>query len=157
MDTSSVTGRGGVGRGASAPIRGGPLGSVPGGRRVPSLSPGMARHGAPWVLPLALFLAAVAAVSWARGPPGTLSPGRGCSALGRCCPGRDPTCAAPGPPRCFCDQACSSVRDCCADYARACPGALPGSRRAGGALGDLGRGGLGTPWRTEGCGSWKGF
>ncbi|XP_036273564.1 somatomedin-B and thrombospondin type-1 domain-containing protein-like [Pipistrellus kuhlii] len=74
------------------------------------------------VLPLALLLAAAAAVSWARGPPGALRPpGQGCSALGRCCPGRDPACAARGPPRCFCDQACGAARDCCADYARACP------------------------------------
>lgn len=157
MDTSSVTGRGGVGREASAPIQGGPLGSVPCGRGVPSPSLAMALHGSPRVLPLALFLATVATVSWARGPPGTLWSAQGCSALGRCCPGRDPTCDAPGPPRCFCDQACSSVRDCCADYARACPGALPGAGRAGGALGALGSRGLGMPWRTEGCDSWRGF
>ncbi|XP_011364290.2 somatomedin-B and thrombospondin type-1 domain-containing protein-like isoform X1 [Pteropus medius] len=81
----------------------------------------MARSGAAGILPLALALAAVATMSPAGGPPGTLWPGQGCAALGRCCPGRDLTCAARGPPRCFCDQACGAVRDCCADYARACP------------------------------------
>ncbi|XP_057385708.1 somatomedin-B and thrombospondin type-1 domain-containing protein-like [Balaenoptera acutorostrata] len=81
----------------------------------------MAPRGAAPILPLALALTAVAAVSWARGPSGTLWFRQGCAALGRCCPGRDPTCAARGPPRCFCDQACREVRDCCPDYARACP------------------------------------
>nr|XP_019611712.1 PREDICTED: somatomedin-B and thrombospondin type-1 domain-containing protein-like isoform X2 [Rhinolophus sinicus] len=77
--------------------------------------------GAARILSLVLVLAAVALVSWAREPRGALWPGQGCAALGRCCPGRDPTCAARGPPLCFCDQACGAVRDCCADYARACP------------------------------------
>ncbi|XP_022453303.1 somatomedin-B and thrombospondin type-1 domain-containing protein-like isoform X10 [Delphinapterus leucas] len=81
----------------------------------------MAPRGVAPILPLALALTAVAAVSWARGPSGTLWSRQGCAALGRCCPGRDPTCAARGPPRCFCDQACREVRDCCPDYARACP------------------------------------
>uniref|UniRef100_G3UKR8 SMB domain-containing protein n=1 Tax=Loxodonta africana TaxID=9785 RepID=G3UKR8_LOXAF len=68
-----------------------------------------------------LALAAVAVGAWAQGLPGSLSPGQGCAALGRCCPGRDPNCAARGSPRCFCDQACGAARDCCADYARVCP------------------------------------
>lgn len=89
---------------------------------VQSLSPEMAPRGAARILPLVFALAAAALVSRAREPRGALWPGQGCAALGRCCPGRDPTCAAPGPPRCFCDQACGAVRDCCADYARACPG-----------------------------------
>ncbi|XP_022453294.1 somatomedin-B and thrombospondin type-1 domain-containing protein-like isoform X1 [Delphinapterus leucas] len=93
----------------------------------------MAPRGVAPILPLALALTAVAAVSWARGPSGTLWSRQGCAALGRCCPGRDPTCAARGPPRCFCDQACREVRDCCPDYARACPGAPPGARGMGGA------------------------
>uniref|UniRef100_A0A667GW44 Uncharacterized protein n=1 Tax=Lynx canadensis TaxID=61383 RepID=A0A667GW44_LYNCA len=74
------------------------------------------------VLPLALALTVVARVSWARGPSGALWPGQGRAALGRCCPGRDPTCVARGPPRCFCDQACGAVRDCRADCARVRPG-----------------------------------
>lgn len=94
----------------------------------------MARSGAAGILPLALALAAVATMSPAGGPPRTLWPGQGCAALGRCCPGRDLTCAARGPPRCFCDQACGAVRDCCADYARACPGEAPGAGAAGRAL-----------------------
>lgn len=137
VDNSSVTGRrwvwGGVGPGASAPQWGGPLRVGPGRPAVPSLSPAMAPRGAAPILPLALALTAVAAVSWARGPSGTLWSRQGCAALGRCCPGRDPTCAARGPPRCFCDQACREVRDCCPDYARACPGAPPGARGMGGA------------------------
>lgn len=124
-----VTGRGGVGRGASAPIRGGPQ-RVPEGAG-PQPEPAMAPREAARALRLALALAAVAAGAWARGPRGAPWPGRGCSALGRCCPGRDPTCAARGPPRCFCDQACGAVRDCCADYSRACPGE-PGSRGGAG-------------------------
>lgn len=105
----------------------------PGRRPVQSLSPAMAPRGAgaARILSLVLVLAAVALVSWAREPRGALWPGQGCAALGRCCPGRDPTCAARGPPLCFCDQACGAVRDCCADYARACPGEPPGARGAG--------------------------
>lgn len=111
----------------------------------------MARRGAAPVLPLALALAAVAAGAWARGPRGALRPGQGCAALGRCCPGRDPTCAARGPPRCFCDQACGAARDCCADYARVCPGEPPGTRGAGGALRQEWSGGLGVRLGKEGC------
>ncbi|XP_064132506.1 somatomedin-B and thrombospondin type-1 domain-containing protein-like [Loxodonta africana] len=81
----------------------------------------MAPRGAAPTLPVALALAAVAVGAWAQGLPGSLSPGQGCAALGRCCPGRDPNCAARGSPRCFCDQACGAARDCCADYARVCP------------------------------------
>ncbi|KAM6163032.1 somatomedin-B and thrombospondin type-1 domain-containing protein-like [Rhynchocyon petersi] len=77
---------------------------------------------APGGAALVLALTAVVAGAWVRGLPGALSPGQGCAALGRrCCPGRDLTCAARGPPRCFCDQACGAARDCCADYARVCP------------------------------------
>lgn len=122
-----MTGRrwvwGGVRPGASAPERGGPCRVGARRSRVPSVSSVMAPRRAARVLPLALGLTVVATVSWARGPWGTRWLGQGCAALGRCCPGRDPTCAARGPPRCFCDQACGTVRDCCPDYARACPGA----------------------------------
>ncbi|XP_045836544.1 somatomedin-B and thrombospondin type-1 domain-containing protein-like [Meles meles] len=81
----------------------------------------MALSSAARILPLALALAVVVKVSWARRPSGALWPGQGCAALGRCCVGRDPTCVADGPPRCFCDQECGAVRDCCPDYARVCP------------------------------------
>ncbi|KAM9589619.1 somatomedin-B and thrombospondin type-1 domain-containing protein-like [Trichechus inunguis] len=81
----------------------------------------MSLRGSAPTLPLALALAAVAAGAWARGPSVALSPRQGCAALGRCCPGRDPTCAARGSSRCFCDEACGAARDCCADYARVCP------------------------------------
>uniref|UniRef100_H0XML2 SMB domain-containing protein n=1 Tax=Otolemur garnettii TaxID=30611 RepID=H0XML2_OTOGA len=70
------------------------------------------------VLSLALVLDAMA---WEQGPPGVISPWRGCAELGRCCPDRDPMCFARGPPRCFCDEACGAARDCCADYTRVCP------------------------------------
>uniref|UniRef100_A0A8D2IRD6 Somatomedin B and thrombospondin type 1 domain containing n=1 Tax=Varanus komodoensis TaxID=61221 RepID=A0A8D2IRD6_VARKO len=46
---------------------------------------------------------------------------------GRCCPGRDPTCASTGwradraYGTCFCDEACRRTGDCCYDYAQACP------------------------------------
>lgn len=134
---------------ASAPVRGGtgrvgPIGVHP----VPSPSPAMASRSAARILPLALALAVVAEVSWARRPSGALWPGQGCAALGRCCLGRDPTCVAHGPPRCFCDQACGAVRDCCPDYARVCPGAPPGQEEQGG--GAAGGGALG----TRGSGVW---
>ncbi|XP_054841204.1 somatomedin-B and thrombospondin type-1 domain-containing protein [Eublepharis macularius] len=54
----------------------------------------------------------------------------GCAEEGRCCPGRDPTCASTGwrlsraYGTCFCDAACKRTGDCCYDYAQACP-ALP--------------------------------
>ncbi|XP_006881813.1 PREDICTED: somatomedin-B and thrombospondin type-1 domain-containing protein-like [Elephantulus edwardii] len=89
----------------------------------------MALRAAAPTLRLALALTAVATGTWAHSPLSALSPRQGCLALGRCCPGRDHTCAALGPPRCFCDQACGAARDCCEDYARACPGA-PGARGA---------------------------
>ncbi|ELW71714.1 RPE-spondin [Tupaia chinensis] len=79
------------------------------------MAPGVAR-----ILPLALALAAGAKVVWERGAP-SVSSAQGCAALGRCCPGRDPMCAVGGPRRCYCDQACVSARDCCADYAHVCP------------------------------------
>ncbi|KAF5917441.1 hypothetical protein HPG69_017332 [Diceros bicornis minor] len=113
----SVTGRrwvwGGVRPGASAQHRAGRVGSLPVGVRSPAGA--RSRPGAARILPLAVALAAAAAASWARGPPGALRPGQGCAALGRCCPGREPTCAARGPPRCFCDRACGAGRDCCED------------------------------------------
>ncbi|XP_068956218.1 somatomedin-B and thrombospondin type-1 domain-containing protein [Petaurus breviceps papuanus] len=51
----------------------------------------------------------------------------GCSEVGRCCPGRDPTCFGRGwrldrvYGTCYCDQACRLTGDCCFDYSRACP------------------------------------
>ncbi|XP_025709084.1 somatomedin-B and thrombospondin type-1 domain-containing protein-like [Callorhinus ursinus] len=81
----------------------------------------MALRSAARILPLALALAVVVEVSWGRRPSGVLWSGQGCAALGRCCPGRDPTCVARGPPRCFCDQACDAVRDCSPGYARVSP------------------------------------
>lgn len=126
-----------VGPVASAPRRGGPGGVGPRRRpcSVPSLSPATALRSATRVLPLALALTVVARVSWARGPSGALWPGQGCAALGRCGPGRDPTCVARGPPRCFCDQACGALRDCRADCVRVRPGAPGGPRGAMGAEG----------------------
>ncbi|XP_004412593.1 PREDICTED: somatomedin-B and thrombospondin type-1 domain-containing protein-like [Odobenus rosmarus divergens] len=90
----------------------------------------MTLRSAARILPLALALAVVSEVSWGRRPSGVLWPGQGCAALGRCCPGSDPTCVARGPPRCFCDQACDAVPDCSPDYSRVSPGS-----RAGGVVG----------------------
>lgn len=100
----------------------------------------MALRRAVRILPLALAVAVVAEVSRAPRRSGALWPEQGCAALGRCCPGRDPTCVARGPPRCFCDQACGAVRDCCPDYARVCPGA-PRGRRSRGSTTRAGEGG----------------
>ncbi|XP_006131588.2 somatomedin-B and thrombospondin type-1 domain-containing protein isoform X2 [Pelodiscus sinensis] len=64
--------------------------------------------------------------------PGRLWPSAdaGCADEGRCCPGREPTCASTGwrldraYGTCFCDEACKLTGDCCYDYPQACP-ALP--------------------------------
>lgn len=72
---SSVTGRGGVGPGAPA-ARGGLLrvGACP--PPVPSSTPAPAPRGWAPILPLALSLTAVAAVSWAQGRSSALRAGR---------------------------------------------------------------------------------
>ncbi|XP_044515559.1 somatomedin-B and thrombospondin type-1 domain-containing protein-like [Gracilinanus agilis] len=80
----------------------------------------------------------------------------GCAELGRCCPGRDLTCVSRdwaeaagsslGAQPCYCDQACSTARDCCPDYWSACPGGSPARmswEQGGHGRRDLGRGSLG--------------
>ncbi|XP_012791540.2 somatomedin-B and thrombospondin type-1 domain-containing protein [Sorex araneus] len=67
---------------------------------------------------MALLCALAGLVPGARG---------GCLERGRCCPGRDPTCFVQGWRqdrvfgKCYCDQECHLIGDCCFDYDRACP------------------------------------
>ncbi|XP_077123976.1 somatomedin-B and thrombospondin type-1 domain-containing protein [Ranitomeya variabilis] len=51
----------------------------------------------------------------------------GCMEARKCCKGRDLTCVSKGwrmdreYGTCFCDQVCTSTKDCCHDYTQACP------------------------------------
>ncbi|XP_042317478.1 somatomedin-B and thrombospondin type-1 domain-containing protein isoform X1 [Sceloporus undulatus] len=51
----------------------------------------------------------------------------GCAAEGRCCPGKEPSCASTGwrlsraYGTCYCDEECQRTGDCCYDYAQVCP------------------------------------
>ena len=55
---------------------------------------------------------------------------RTCAEARYCCPGRNNTCFAFGPrmdrdpneTRCFCDQNCAEMGDCCIDYKETCEG-----------------------------------
>lgn len=57
---------------------------------------------------------------------------RTCAEARYCCPGRNNTCFAHGPrmdndnkqKRCFCDQECVTMGDCCIDYQQTCTGKI---------------------------------
>lgn len=61
---------------------------------------------------------------------GSASAFRSCAEARYCCPGRNNTCFAHGPrmdndkkqERCFCDQECVTMGDCCIDYTQTCTG-----------------------------------
>ncbi|XP_062584842.1 somatomedin-B and thrombospondin type-1 domain-containing protein-like [Saccostrea cucullata] len=61
---------------------------------------------------------------------GPVSAFRTCAEARYCCPGRNNTCFAHGPrmdndnkqKRCFCDQECATMGDCCIDYTQTCTG-----------------------------------
>lgn len=61
---------------------------------------------------------------------GAVSAFRTCAEARYCCPGRNNTCFAHGPrmdndnkqERCFCDQECVTMGDCCIDYTQTCSG-----------------------------------
>ena len=96
------------------------------------------------ILPWHLALDVVVGVSWLllitttthMGPPiaeaaewtgGQRHAPRGCVGARLCCPGKNSTCRVQGPRAndrrsrtCYCDTACFSTKDCCADLQLAC-------------------------------------